>query len=829
MIRSLLKWIGADISVPPEADVYVRFNNAPAGWAVFLIVLAIVSYVVWNYWREDQAVGVVSKVCLGVIRCLALLLILLILFEPVIVVETKDRQPSMTLVLIDTSESMNLSDFYTRPKQVQQLRDALGHKKVKQALDSTGELLPRPRLLAAKDLDQDSLKGVRRLDIVNALLRGPTPDAPHVLHALQSKKNQLQFYTFAAKTSLLTGSGDDGTPAAILPPLTVDKRGGGETRLGEALRYVFNKYKGQPVSAVVVISDGRNNAGSVSPRAAASHARARNIPIFTVGIGNPDPAKDLRVVDVEGPPVVFAGQQDSITVKVGVRNEGYGGQSAQLILREGERQLASKTITLAEAAGRQVVELHFPAPGVGRHQIDVVLEPFPDEFNRRNNRETYELEVKDRSLRVLYVDGRPRWEYRYLRQALTRDETIEAAVLLQTGPETFWAEGNVKLDGFPTTERDLFAYDVLILGDVDLAAFTHEQLGLIKKFVDTGGGLLLLAGERHMPADMARNRILAPLLPVLISGNGSMGMEETITESFRPVLTAEGRRHPAMRLHDDPEQNKEIWYNLPGLFWYYPADKARPAATVLAVHPTDTLAGGGRRPLVVMQYYGAGRTMFVGVDSLWRWRYLVGDAYTFRFYSQAILYLAAGKSLGKLRNVILALDQTEYVLGQEVTLRLNVKDRDYKPITKPSIELSLRAPGRDPIPVRLDALPGGRGEYEQQFLPPERGLYSIIYAGEASGGEPVELGQFRVRTPRLERHNPRLDEELLRTLADEGGLGGRYVPIDEFASLAKTIRPRERVIPHPKEFQLFDRWPLFVLFCCLIISEWIWRRRVRLL
>ena len=196
--------------------------------------------------------------------------------------------------------------------------------------------------------------------------------------------------------------------------------------------------------------------------------------------------------------------------------------------------------------------------------------------------------------------------------------------------------------------------------------------------------------------------------------------------------------------------------------------------------------------------------------------------------------MAAGKALGKLRNVILALDQTEYVLGQEVTLRLNVKDRDYKPITKPSTEIKLvlnlgtGVPGRDPILVQLDALPGGRGEYEQTFLPPERGLYSIVYSGEASGGEPVELGQFRVRTPRLERHNPRLDEELLRTLAEEGGLGGRYVPVDGFASLAKTIRPRERVIPHPQEFQLFDRWPLFVLFCLLIITEWIWRRRVRL-
>jgi uncharacterized membrane protein len=256
----------------------------------------------------------------------------------------------------------------------------------------------------------------------------------------------------------------------------------------------------------------------------------------------------------------------------------------------------------------------------------------PGELSPANNRRLVPLRVVDKKLQILYLEGSPRWEYRYLKNAILRDTSVQFACLLTEADPRRGGEGNRRITGFPRDVAELFRYDIVILGDVPREWFTSAQLEALRRFVqERGGSLVAIAGERSMPWEY-RETPLADLLPVVLPDTRE---EITSDEPFRLQLTDAGKRHPMMLIADRPERNLQVWQELPGVYWCGVVPRAKPGATVLAVHPTRTNPSGPL-PLMAVQQTGEGRCFLSLVDSTWQWRYRLGDRYFYRYWGQVL-------------------------------------------------------------------------------------------------------------------------------------------------------------------------------------------------
>jgi hypothetical protein len=387
---------------------------------------------------------------------------------------------------------------------------------------------------------------------------------------------------------------------------------------------------------------------------------------------------------------------------------------------------------------------------------------------------------------------------------------------------------------------------VVIFGDVDPEIFTQKQLELTAQFVGkNGGGFMMIAGERYAPAKyINKKNPISALIPVVVNPADEAYLElgRTITTGFKPEVTPAGWQSPILRLENDERANREIWSKspdeggLPPFFWYLPVPKAKPTATVLLRHPTLKARGQKqKRPVLVVGRYGAGLTMFVGTDEFWRWRFAHGDRYFYRFYAQAIQYLAsAGAGKGKLS--VLSSDRPVYSLGEPVKLTAEVKvlkGTKYEPLDRESVTVRYQMEGLgEQPPLELKKVPGSPGQFEGRLVPKGRGKfhawlkpYGEAVATEKKGGE----CDFEVRLPQLEYEDPRMDEETLTALSAAGGKGGIFLFPDQVRKLPELITEPERKNPVETEFPLWDNWRLFLLFCLVLIVEWVLRKRVRMM
>ncbi|MGH9361185.1 MAG: hypothetical protein ACRD2T_04655, partial [Thermoanaerobaculia bacterium] len=340
------------------------------------------------------------------------------------------------------------------------------------------------------------------------------------------------------------------------------------------------------------------------------------------------------------------------------------------------------------------------------------------------------IRVLDQKIKVLYLEGPPRWEYRFLKNALIRDPTMAARVYLYSADRGFIQEsspGEPPLSEFPGTREELFQYHVVIIGDVEQDAFRKGEMDLLKDFVsEAGGGVVFIAGENANPARYLDTPLYA-LLPVEVPEGGRGGSEPGPNDSFNVELTGVGREHPVLRLDNDPERNRELWENrdgietrhLPPFYWCAEVNREKVGAVELAVNPRRSHPAYGPRPVLAFQNLGKGRTFFSAVDNTWRWRAGVENLYFYKFWGQVIRFAASGRLLGKTRRYSLATDKLVYTLGEKIGIDARVYDANMKPSTEESIRIfhqvvavtdsSQKAP--EPVVLNLSR-PKGPGSYE---------------------------------------------------------------------------------------------------------------------
>jgi uncharacterized membrane protein len=472
------------------------------------------------------------------------------------------------------------------------------------------------------------------------------------------------------------------------------------------------------------------------------------------------------------------------------------------------------------------VSLSFTPQQTGALTLQVAVPPQPGEVSRENNRRTFSVRVVEKQLRILYLEATPRWEYRYLKNAILRDTSIQFACLLTEADPRLGGEGNVRITSFPREPAELFRYDIVILGDVPREALSQEQLESLRRFVqERGGSLIVIAGERAMPWAY-RATPLAELLPVALP---EAQEEVRADEPFRLQLTEEGKRHPMLLLAGSPEASARVWESLPGMYWAGAVPRVKPGATVLAVHPTRR-GESGPLPLLVVQQTGEGRCYLSLVDSTWQWRFRLGDTQFYRYWGQVLRWLAPHELPGENRTVRLTADRTRYALGERVTLRARLLTPTFHPLRVPAVTARVRSREAGGATVRLLARPGAPGLYEAEWIPSRAGSYEVALGAPSGGaaGESAEASvRFVVEAVLLEQEKPERDDALLRRVA--AAAGGAAVPLAEVGGLPERLRDARRQVTSRVEHELWDTPLPLALFCFFLVGEWALRKRKGLL
>ncbi len=391
-------------------------------------------------------------------------------------------------------------------------------------------------------------------------------------------------------------------------------RGGGVvTRIGDSLRTVLAMAGSVPLAGIVLLSDGAENGGSLS-EADIAQIKAYGVPIHTVGLGPEQLANDLELAQLSAPDRAVAGE--TLTATVSIRHQAQ--KSARLRVYDGGRVIAAREVALNPAAGVTTLEISFPSGEGGLRDLRFALDAAQGETNTLNNARAHLIEVSSARRSVMYIEGEPRWEYKFIRRAAEADPAVRLVSLVRATPNRYYRQGVANAeelpDGFPPTADKLFGYDAVIIGSLEAAALNDTQHAALKSFVDRrGGSLLMLAGRDGLGDGGWAAAPIGAALPAALPGQGGGRYGQKVSKA-RP--TVYGNQSAIGRLDDDPQKNATAWQGLPDLADLQPVGPLRPAAVVLL----ESVAGTAVSPLLVTQRYGRGSTWLMAAASTWRWR-----------------------------------------------------------------------------------------------------------------------------------------------------------------------------------------------------------------
>jgi hypothetical protein len=642
----------------------------------------------------------------------------------------------------------------------------------------------------------DSGSGSRRGAALNVLNSGLISDL--------QKRFQVRFYKLSDQLERIT-------------KLDQLNSSGQATHIGESLKQVLDDASSLPIGAVVLLSDGADNSGGIDLETI-SEIRRQRIPIHTIGFGREKMSHDVEISDVQIPQRALPDSR--LSALVSFHQNGYSGQTAKITLKDGQKLLASKQVVLKADGTEQSEPVLFNAGTAGVKTIDIAIDVMPNEENAKNNHVTRLVNVDQRKPRILYMEGEPRWEFKFLRRAVEDDRNLNLVSILRTTQNKIYRQGvnspDELKDGFPTKVEELFGFEGLIIGSSEAAYFTAGQQQLIRDFVDRRGGGLLFLGGRDSLADGGYGKSLFnDLLPVILPDK-----KGTFVRAPANVeLTAAGRDSLITRIDEDPAKNVERWKKLPFLMNFQDAGQPKPGAVVLV----DGLPQqGGRIPMLTIQNYGRGRTAVFATAGSWRWQMLqpVADKSHEIFYTQLLRWLVNDTP----RRVVASTPQQLLADQKNVKLQAQVRDRTYLPASDASVEAHVIGPDGFAESVEMRPDPLEQGSYTADWTTPKPGSFLVEVVAKR-GTE--ELGRdvltFRREDGVAENFRAQQNRELLEKLSSE--TGGRYYKPDDARKLGQDISYSEAGITVRETRDLWDMPALFLLLLLLRSGEWLLRRK----
>jgi len=742
----------------------MQFSYSFSLWiaAVGLAVAAVI--ITFAYRRTDKPLSRRIRVILIVLRVASIALLLICLLEPKLIAREDVHRKANLLVLVDDSRSMSLTDV-------------------------NGQI------------------PVSRIDAVKAAF---APGEGGAMAALADKFD-VQLYQFSSVCNQV----DELLPTAE----------GTLTDIGNAISEAAGEWRGQLTGGIVLVTDGGNNSGD-SP---AEIIQRMNMPIHTVGVGSTQMPRDIQVAKVEVSPIAYA--DHLLPLKATIKSSGYNGREVQVELRSGDvgaqnaaRLLDSVPLTLDSQSGEQIVDLQLRPQQEGTYNFSITVSTAPEELTDQNNTYPFFVKVVKKKLKVLYIDGRPRWEYAFIKRVLQSDPNIEPTCMVAKGAHkrTTPQADNLNIPNFPATRNELFAYDVLILGDISPGFFRSEQLSIISDFVENkGASVIFLGGNNSLGRGGFGESVLRGLLPIEIDSGGARQIEG----AFNPVLTEDGLRHPVTRFSDNQVENAAIWRDLPALSRLYKGADIKLGAAVLSEHRSGAGAQSFRLPFIVVQRYGQGMVMMIASDSLWRWAfgaYPFGgdDSHYRKFWSGAIRWLASIHTEADLVNV--ETDKGSYHRDEKVRITAYVYDESYAPVADAQLKAQMED-GQGGV-SDLEFSTDGSGRYWTELIPRKDGHYRIDVEAKYAGGLlGKSSAEFIVQKTVLEFQDTQLKENFLKNLADISG--GSYHHIADVSALSSSIKEVSDTYTSIRERGLWDNALMLIAVVAILSAEWLLRKR----
>jgi len=799
----------------------------PVGVAVGGMVLA------WALYRHDaQELRGGVRWTLTLLRTLALFALLILYLQPEWRTEHERRINSRAVVLVDNSLSMGLVD------------------------DTTGGTT-RAEQVAASIERSRLVERLRKTHDVVVLRFGeqvePLLECDRVAGVEHDKANGGAGEN-ASVTPEHPSSADGGVASS---PETVDWKASltpvaTQTRLGEALAQVLAGQRDAPVSGIILVTDGGQNAGP-GPERALTAARQANVSIFPVGVGSDRRTANVRVSDFVVPARAYPGDQYAATGYL--QASGMAGRKANVELwivpadagapTPGDGELVeSREVILGPDGEVLPVRFELLPERPGRQTLALVVKAPLADGNPKDNRREADVEIVDRKSRVLLLAGGPMREYRFLRNLLYRDKSVEVDVLLQTARPGISQEADRVLDDFPTTREQMYAYDAIVALDPDWQRLSDAQIELVERWVaEQGGGLVVVAGAVNMGDAITgwiqddRMAKIRALYPVKFQRRFATDAGSYASSDAWPLgFTREGLEAEFLWLTDDQTTSEAVWAALPGVYSFYPVEDAKPGATVLARFSDPAVGTAERRPVwAAIQFYGSGRVLYLGSGELWRLR-TVDEAYFETLYTKLLRHVSQGRLLRGSSRGTLLVDRDRYLLGATVEVRAQLTNERLEPLASPSVSLQVFPPRGAVETIELRADPGHVGNFAGRFAVVDEGVWRLELPIPEADDQRLSR-RIQVKMPERERENPERNDALLAEIAEK--TGGRYyvgteaaLPAEGRSGVVDRLKDRTKTIivtgTPSRAWQ--ERWlRRFMVFACgLLLLEWLIRRLAKL-
>ena len=792
----LKKLLGLDSS--QEIDQWeLAFRGGPL--LGILLIVAAITFAVFLY-RREQLVTPKRRITMIVLQTAVLLLLILVLMQPYAKIRTSKESKRSMIVMLDTSRSMAIEDPRTAATDVEEAAKTLGKMK-----------------LNAPALGSDDARGMkeqlgstRRIDLARAALAN---EDMNLLDKLEESYD-LRFFTFDSqlrsedpRATIIPPAEDDSQPAAL--PVAE----GISSQIGNAIEDAVDRFSGQPLAGAMVISDFAWVEGK-DPVNVARRLKERRVPLYTVPVGLPAPP-DINVRGVIAPEVVFKG--DRVPLRVKIESRGFAGKAVQFSFRVNEDEKESKQVTLKN--GVQFEEFMFiPEAESGTLELSFEIKLQEGEITEVNNATSHRVRILDEKIKVLYVEGMPRWEFRYLRWVLLRDPRLQVQFLMTQGDPALAASSPLHIGRFPEDPKVALQYDLIILGDVSSSYFNTAQTQLIEKLVrERGGSLLMLAGSEGAPSTY-RDTPIGDLLPINIGTGGTFYPGNNVS----PEVTADGQKSLATSLSLSPDVSARIWRNVNYMSLPNIAG-AKSGATVLLRLPKANDAEADY-PLVAWHRYGTGKSLFVATEDLWRMRLEVGDRFHARFWGQTIQFLTLSRLLGANKQISIETDSNSYSSGDQIRIFANRLTESFEPVDEESYEVVLEEkdnPDSSTI-IEMTAVEDTPGLYAGSYLASKDGNYEI--KAQLQDADKSNTAEFSVRTVDLEDQETAMQPEVARQAAEISG--GRQLSLAGLGDFPGTL-PEETLIANTVkiERELWDTPLWFILIAVLAGAEWFLRRK----
>ncbi|MFN7984963.1 MAG: glutamine amidotransferase [Vicinamibacterales bacterium] len=737
------------------------FATSRTSMTVLVLVGAVAAASLITYRGIKGPGHIRERAVLVALRLALLALLLFCLFRPSLILRAAVPQQNFLGVLIDDSRSMTIADSAEKPRT----------DFVQQQFGPDGAL--------AKALSQRFV---------------------------------LRYFRFSSSADRLAA------PADL-------KYGGTSTRLGQALERARDELSGLPLAGLVMVTDGADTSDATLDEPLAS-LKARSIPVFPIGVGQDHFSKDIQITRVETPRSTLKGT--SLAVDVVISQSGYAGSKVPLQVEDEGHIVSTQDITLPPDGQSTTVRVNFTANDAGARVFRFQVPTQAGEQVTQNNARDAMVEVADRRERVLYMEGEPRPEMKFVRRAVSDDPNLAVTILQRTAEDKYLrldvGSPDEVVGGFPKTREELFAYRAIILGSVEAASFTPDQLRMLADFVSKrGGGLLMLGGRRSFAEGGWAGTPVAEVLPVELDSNargGNAAGNQGYLAHLSVHPTRAGALYPVTQLAEGEKASADKWDGMPGVTAVNVVRSAKPGATVLLTGTTDT-----RQEQIVLafQRYGRGKSLALPIQDSWLWKMdasvPVEDMTHATFWRRLVRWLVDGVP----DPVIITSNIDRVEPGEPLKLNAEVVDSAFVEVNDARVVAQVTSPSGKTTEVPLEWTVEKDGQYTGQYVPEEPGTYEFK-ASAAREGKDLGTGTLHARASAgdAEYFDAAMRSTLLTRLAED--TGGAFFTPSNASTLPEAINYSGRGVTVVEERDLWDMPIILLALLALIAAEWGYRR-----